>query len=357
MNCRTLPILLIGACLATWSAPPLAEARGGGGGRSFSRGGGSFGSIRNSSGSSTRDVSRPSGSDYARPSTGAISTPSQGQVSDRLPSQPSVSGGERPSQKTAPSRLPAGGSGLTATQQPAGQREALRQRAENLTPEQKQELRQKYENSGLKPSQLPSEPSREDWEERRDEIREDWQAHRDEIREDWQNWYHDMYNDYWDDHWYGYWWVGYPVTVVSYSFYIDDTPPCQKTVVVNQSGTSTTYYYCSSMWYQPVYTSGDVKYVVTSPPPGAELTSLSDPKKMTVGGQDFYLSNHVFYQKITRDGKTLYVTVDAPVGAKVPTIPEYAVEIQHEGKTYYRFDRIFYQREGDSFLVVKNPGV
>jgi len=88
-----------------------------------------------------------------------------------------------------------------------------------------------------------------------------------------------------------------------------------------------------------------------------ELITLSDPYPVTVGGQEFFVSNHVFYQKITRGGQMLYVTVDAPPGAKVSTIPEYAVEIEHGDKTYYRFDRIFYQRQGDFFVVVKNPGV
>ena len=96
---------------------------------------------------------------------------------------------------------------------------------------------------------------------------------------------------------------------------------------------------------------------MAAPPAGAELTSLPDPYKVTVGRQDYFVSNHVFYQKITRDGQTLYVTVDAPPGARVPTIPEYAVEIAVKGKNYYRFDKIFYQKEGEFFVVVNNPGV
>ena len=145
--------------------------------------------------------------------------------------------------------------------------------------------------------------------------------------------------------------------MVSYSFYMDDTPPCQKTVVINQATGSTTYYYCNSMWYQPAYSAGEVKYIVTAPPAGAELTALTDPYKVTVRGQDYFVSNHVFYQKITRNGQTLYVTVDAPAGARVPTIPEYAVEIVHLGQSYYRFDKIFYQRQGDFFVVVTTRGV
>jgi hypothetical protein len=242
-------------------------------------------------------------------------------------------------------------------------RDGLKNRAQNLTPSQKQDLRQKFENSGLKPNQLPGRDG-EQWQDRRDEIgdkwqenREDWQNWRDDAREDWQDWYEDEYHDYWDDHWYSPWWYGYPVSTVSFSFYIDDTPPCQRTVIVNQATGASTYYYCNSIWYQPAYTTGEVRYVVTAPPAGAELESLSDPYKVTVGGQDYFVSNHVFYQKITRNGQSLYVTVDAPPGARVPTIPEYAVEIEHQGQHYYRFDKIFYVRQGDAFVVVKNPGV
>jgi hypothetical protein len=147
------------------------------------------------------------------------------------------------------------------------------------------------------------------------------------------------------------------VSTVSFAFYIDDSPPCQKTVVIDQSAGTSTYYYCNSMWYQPVYTSGDVKYVVTSPPAGGELTALADAYELTVGGQEYSVSNHVFYQKIIRGGQTVYVTVDAPPGAMLSTIPQYAVAIEHKGQTYYRFDKIFYQRQGDYFLVVANPGV
>jgi uncharacterized membrane protein len=84
---------------------------------------------------------------------------------------------------------------------------------------------------------------------------------------------------------------------------------------------------------------------------------LSNPQVLTVDGKEYYLSAHIFYQKITRNGQDFYVTVDAPVGARVAMIPEYAVEIQHKGQSYFRFDRIFYQKLGDGFVVVKNPGV
>jgi hypothetical protein len=306
--------------------------------------------------------------------------------SQGLPSQlPATGSGARPSA----GQLPARDSGRLSqaqrpSQQPAGSR------GQNLTSSQKDQLRQKYQESGgLKPSQLPGnnqqdrqgqrdqnrqdlqdqrdqnqqdrqgqrDQTREDFSNNREQAREDWQNQMNQSREDWQDWYEDEYHDHWDDHWYSPWWYGYPVSTVSYSFYMDNSPPCSKTVVINQATGQSTYYYCNSVWYQPAYNAGEVKYIVTAPPAGAELTTLSDPYKVTVGGQDYFVSSHVFYQKVIRNGQTLYITVDAPPGARVPTIPEYAVEIEHAGKSYYRFDKIFYQKQGDFFLVVNNPGV
>lgn len=377
MNGRLFTLALMVFCLTSWTLVEIAEARRGGGGGGFSRGGGgftrgggggNFGSIRNS----------------GRPASGAVSRPSPGQFQDRRPSQRpapvEIPSAQRqnlksrqeemsPERKQRIEQWQSGGTTGTpqirdkaanmspeqkqqvkdaAAKRTPQQRQPLEERMANLSPEQKDQLRQKFENSGINPENLPD----------RDAIREDWQDWRDQNREDWQDWYEDMYHDYWDDHWHSSWWYGYPVSTVSFSFYIDDRPPCQQTVVINQAGGSTTsYYYCDSMWYQPVYTSGDVKYVVTSPPPGAELTSLLSPHRITVNGQDYYLSNHVFYQKVVRSGQTLYITVDAPLGAQVPTIPQYAVAIEKDGQTYYRFDQIFYQRSGQIFVVVRNPGV
>lgn len=229
------------------------------------------------------------------------------------------------------------------------QKQQVKDRAASLTPEEKEQVRQKYEDSGLTPSQLPSESH--------DQNQEDRQEWRDQNREDWQDWYEDEYHDQWDDHYHSTWWYGYPVSSVSYSFYVDDTPPCQNKVLVSHAGGYTTYYQCNSVWYQPAYASGDVKYVVASPPAGAEVASLSYYYVVTVDGKDYYVSNHAFYQAVTRNGQIVYVLVDPPVGAQVPTIPQYAVEIQHQEKTYYRFDKVFYQRQGDAFVVVANPGV
>jgi len=176
--------------------------------------------------------------------------------------------------------------------------------------------------------------------------REDWQEWRNENREDWQDWYDDQYDDYWDDHYHSIWWYGHPVSMVSYSFYVDDTPPCQETVVINQLSGTTTYYHCNSVWYKPAYAAGEVKYVVTTPPAGTQLTTLVNPTRVRVEGMDYYLSNHIFYHKIIRDGQTVYIAVDAPLGAQVPAIPQYAVEIRHQGQTYYRFDKIFISGRG-----------
>ncbi len=390
--------LLYVMCLGVEHVDARGGGRGGfGGGRGgFSGGRGGFGGGYGGSVRQSRDLGRAP----SRP--GTISRPSGGMAgsgyrdhgsvrqSDRMAtSQPGTGdryssfrrSGDAPAQQPAqgnrftnadlgggrtPAQQPAGGrqGGLTAGQQPAKSRGDLRQErrqdGSRLSDEQKNRLREKYEDSGLKPSQLPSD-ERQSWQDNRDERREDWQQWREENREDWQKWYNNHYDDYWDDYYWGYspWWYGYPVSSVSYSYYINDSPPCQNTVVVNQTTGSRTYYYCGSTWYQSISSSqsGSVKYVATSPPVGVGLTSLSNPGVLTVDGTKYYLSSHVFYQKITRNGQDLYVTVDAPAGAQVPTIPEYAVEVKYNGASYYRFDQTFYQRQGDGFIVVKNPGL
>ncbi len=267
--------------------------------------------------------------------------------------------GQQPAGNRQQGRKKIASSGPTASQMPSKGRNGLREGRQRdnsrLNDDQKSKLREKYADSGLTPGQLPGDGDRD-----RDEIREDWQDWRDDSREDWQNWYDDKYDDYWDDyHGYSAWWYGYPVSRVSYSYYVNDSPPCKTTVLVDEGiAGKNKYYYCSGTWFQSISSSsGGTKYVVTTPPARAEVASLSNPTELKVDGKEYYLSGHVFYQKIKRDGKDTYVTVDAPVGARVATIPEYAVEVQKKGKSYFRFGEIFYQKKGDGFIIVKNPGI
>lgn len=90
------------------------------------------------------------------------------------------------------------------------------------TPEQRRDSLQSR-LSGERPGQQPSRDwnqTRQDWQNRRDEIREDWQQHRDQARDDWQNWFDDHYGQYGSWYWghaSGYWnrwdymWDNYPV--------------------------------------------------------------------------------------------------------------------------------------------------
>lgn len=375
MTWNTLRGLFVGTCLV-WLLADDAEARGGGGrggggrgGGGFSRGSsGSYGSVRNSARPPPREVSRPSRSKSARPASreasrpparpaggqqaGTRPAPESNRLSYGLPNQLPAQGGKRPAPGQKPGQLPAAGNAARPSPLPAG----LHERAANLTPGQKQQLRQQYQNGGLKPSQLPDR-TLGDGQEARADRRENRQDQRDEARDDWQEWYDDQYHDDWDDHWYSPWWYGAPLTPVSYAFYLDDEPPCLETVVIKEATGTTTYYYCGSIWYQPVYFAGEVKYIVTSPPAGAELATLTNPRPVTVAGREYVVCNHIFYQKVTRNGQALYVSVDAPPGATVPTIPEYAVRVEYQGKSYLRFDRIFYQKQGDTFIIVPNPGL
>jgi len=97
---------------------------------------------------------------------------------------------------------------------------------------------------------------RQDW---RDEARDDRQEHWNQAREDRQ----DFIEDEWDGHYYhGY--RSYTIVWggVQTSYIV--TPPCDTTLLVNGA----TYYHCTSDWYQQATVSGDVVYVVVSPPPG-----------------------------------------------------------------------------------------
>jgi hypothetical protein len=325
------------------------DARGGrgGGGRGGHGGfsGGRGGSVRQS-----RNVGRSSGR-----SNSVSRQPA------RTPSGGGNHGSVRQSDGRANSRVATGGRyesfGRRDTSPSQGSGSAKRYTNTDLKGAAKpgQQAQKKIASSGPTASQLPTKDRSQLREGRR---RDDSRLRPDQKRRLRRNARREWYEDRWDGY-YGYypWWYGYPVTTVSYSYYVKDSPPCKTAVVVDETEGRNTYYYCNATWYQPVTSStGTVKYVVTTPPARAELISLSNPSTLNVDGKEYYLSGHVFYQKIKRDGKDIYVTVDAPVGAKVATIPEYAVEVEHKGKQYFCFGQIFYKKQADGFVVVKNPG-
>jgi tetratricopeptide (TPR) repeat protein len=97
----------------------------------------------------------------------------------------------------------------------------------NRTPEQRREALHDRLTGENRPDQLPARDwnqTRQDWQQRRDQVREDWQQHRDEARGDWQSWFDDHYGRY--GGWYaghaaGYWgrwdylWDNYPVAAAA----------------------------------------------------------------------------------------------------------------------------------------------
>lgn len=354
--------------------PVDARGRGGRGGAGFSRsgGGGSFGSIRNS-GSISRGSSfqrSDSRSNYNRSGWSDSNRPQR--------TQPTYRSSERSRQTTIDQRRATQtGSdaahrrekyqSLTPEQQQTVQdrrnqlsgdqpvttperRQALKDRYDNLTPEQQDTLQERAEE---RRETRPTDP--EDRWEWREENREDWQEYYDQVRQERWNKYNYLYHEYYDDYWHSHWWYhDHYHSSVSISFYINDTPPCSKTVVIANGAT---YYYCENVWYQPSYTQGEVKYIVISPPPGAEVTYLDNYEVINVGGQSYYVSHHTFHQRIERDGRTLFVVVDPPPGARVMSIPEHSVELEVNGKSYYRYDRIWYQKQelADGYTVVPPP--
>jgi hypothetical protein len=97
----------------------------------------------------------------------------------------------------------------------------------------------------------------------RDEVRDDRQDFREEARDDWQD-YDDDRDDHWDN------WatgaavvagaaiVGSAITAATY-----DDLDCTRVIV-----DGFTYSDCGGTWYKPVYSDGDVTYVVVNAPPG-----------------------------------------------------------------------------------------
>jgi hypothetical protein len=118
---------------------------------------------------------------------------------------------------------------------------------------------------------------------------------------------------------------------------------------------SHSFYYCGGNYYDRVYVKSEVRYVPVSAPSGAEITSLEDPTSMIIDGEEYFLSKGTFYTKVRRDGKDIYVVIDPPTGAEVPSLPGGAREMEVAGATYYQFDRVFYRKLGEIYVVVDPP--
>ncbi len=334
MNWKLLTGVVLCCGFLAGFIPDLSAARGGGGGGrgggggfgggergggGFSRGGDNMGSVRNSSGLAQRN--RPS----------------------QLPSRPEQSLGQN-----RPSQLPAKPVERPGYEYRPGQGQLPGQSnrpGNSVLPGQGGRLDEIAGSPGLKPSQLPAD--------RNQFADRDWNNWQGERRDDWDDWYNDHYHGHWDDNWHTIWWTGYPVAAVSYGTYLMSAAPCNNKVLVQGVNT---YYYCGSGWYQPVYASGQVQYISASAPAGVEFNQLSTPYTVSVGGKDYFVSNHTFYEQLTLNGQTVYRTVAAPIGAVVRTIPDYAVQVEKGGQVYYRYDQVFYQTQGDGFIVVLNPG-
>jgi hypothetical protein len=200
---------------------------------------------------------------------------------------------------------------------------------------------------------------REDLEQRRDELGEKWEGretNREEAREDWQDYGDKVRNEryeyaekYYDEYW-GWHHSHHHHHYHSSAVYV--SLGCSHSTVIVSSHT---FYYCGGTYYDRVYVQSEVRYVPVSAPSGAELESLENPTVMVIDGEEYYLDNGSFYQQIRRDGKVLYVVVDPPVNAEVPSLPEGARELQVGDVTYYQFDRVFYRKLGEIYVVVEPP--
>ena len=98
-----------------------------------------------------------------------------------------------------------------------------------------------------------------------------------------------------------------------------------------------------------------MKYVPVAASSGAERTALESSTRMVIEGKEYWLDQGTFYVAVERDGRRVYVVVDPPVGAEVPKLPEEAREMKVDGQTYWQFDRVFYKKLGDVYVVVPPP--
>jgi uncharacterized protein (TIGR03066 family) len=91
--------------------------------------------------------------------------------------------------------------------------------------ERRDDLRDRLSGQG-RPDQPARDwnQTRQDWQQRRDDVREDWQSYRDQARDDWQNFFDDHYG------WYGGWYGGYAPGYWSNWDYLWDEHPVAAAV-------------------------------------------------------------------------------------------------------------------------------
>ncbi len=177
------------------------------------------------------------------------------------------------------------------------------------------------------------------------EAQDNRQGWADNVREERQEYAEKYYDEYWNWH-HGYMGSAY------YAPHVFVSLGCSNQVVVVSAHS---YYYCGGSYYDRVIVQSEVKYVPVSAPSGAEITKLENPTEIVIDGKTYYLDNGSFYIQVTRDGKQIYVVVDPPVGAEVPSLPDGARELDVAGDSYYQFDKVFYRKLGDRYVIVDPP--
>jgi tetratricopeptide (TPR) repeat protein len=160
----------------------------------------------------------------------------------------------------------------------------------NRTPqERRQALQDRLTGGEGRPGQLPARDwnqTRQDWQERRDQIREDWQNHRDEAREDWQEWFNDHYFRY------GGWYWGYAPGYWTGWDYLWDQYPVSAAVGLTWWGANAmgAEFGCAD-YYNPYYAEGGaISYaepVVTEPLEPADAQTGTVPEATQKALQKF----------------------------------------------------------------------
>jgi hypothetical protein len=72
---------------------------------------------------------------------------------------------------------------------------------------------------------------------------------------------------------------------------------------------------------------------------------------LSVAGAAFFYHSGLYYRQ-TPAG---YVVVQAPFGARVRVLPEECTDVYIDGRRYYDCDEVFYEPDGDEYIVIERP--
>jgi len=123
--------------------------------------------------------------------------------------------------------------------------------------------------------------------------------------------------------------------------------------------------YSDGTYYQTTYVEGATQYQVVAPPAGASLppgtTLPADKTAITISGVTYYLYGNTFYKRVVTSGQETFVVVTKPAGlVAVKALPDDFEPMQAGSTVYFRSKGRYYAAYLDpsgeeSYLVVDPP--